>query len=178
MDIKNMLRASLPLIGIGVTLVMISIALQVLSLIFTGPKDIIATLPVLGDTSLPELAAAAFSYLMYPLFLLLYLWGGRRGVKRYRLDTIGSATSTALSYVVTGALHIALGLMLSLLVINGIIVTGSYGSVESTLATALFGETAGAMGIAMTGLCGAGVLAIGALVNFVVGGLGAIIAQR
>jgi hypothetical protein len=53
-----------------------------------------------------------------------------------------------------------------------------YGSVESALATALFGETAGAMGILFTGLCGIGVLLIGALMNFVVGGVGAVIAQR
>jgi hypothetical protein len=53
-----------------------------------------------------------------------------------------------------------------------------FGTLESTLAATLLGQTAGAMGIAYTGLCGVGMLALGALVNFVVGGFGAIFAQR
>lgn len=178
MDIKNMLRASLPLIGIGIILVLIGLALQLASLLLNGPNDITATLPVLGSTSIPDLASTVFNYVMYPLFFIVYLWGGRRGVKRYRLDTLGSATSVALAYLITGFLGVALGLVISLLVINNILHTARYGSVESTLATALFGETAGAMGIALTGLCGVGVLCIGALMNFVIGGIGAIIAQR
>jgi hypothetical protein len=178
MDIKNMLRASLPLIGIGSALVVISVILQVISLIFTGPKDLLVTLPVLGVSSVPDMASTAFTYLMYPLFFVMYFWGGLRGIKRYRLDTVGSATSTAFSYVVTGGLHLALGVLLNLLVINGIIDTVRYGSVEAALATALFGETGGAMGVLFAGLCGIGALLIGALMNFVVGGVGAILAQR
>jgi hypothetical protein len=178
MDIRNMLRASMPLIMMGIVLVLVSFALQVASLLLTGPKDIVMVLPVLGATSVPELASTAFSYLLYPIFFVVYLWGGIRGIKRYRLDTTGSALAVALSYVVAGFLNLALGVLISLLVINDIIHTLRFGTLESTLATVVFGETAGAMGIAFTGLCGVGILAIGALMNFVVGGVGAIIAQR
>jgi hypothetical protein len=178
MNVKNMLRASLPLIGIGVVLVVIGLVLQLASLLLTGPHDIIVMLPVLGSTSIPELADAAFSYLAYPLFLILYFWGGMRGVKHYRLDTVGSAVSVAFAYVVTGVLDLAFGLVLSLLVINNILQTARYGSMESSMTIALLGETTGATGIALTGLCGIGIIAFGALMNFVVGGVGAIFAQR
>ncbi len=178
MDIKNMLRASLPLMGIGFVLVIIGIVLQVVSLLLTGPRDITATLPVLGVTSIPDLVSTVFTYLLYPIFFVVYFWGGMRGVKRYRLDTVGSATSTAFAYVVTGGLHLALGVLLDLLVINGLIHTVRYSSIESTLATALFGESAGAMGVLLTGVCGIGLLITGALMNFVVGGVGAVVAQR
>jgi hypothetical protein len=177
-NLKNMLRASLPLIGIGVVLVVISLVLQVVSLLLVGPRDITTALPVLGITSIPELASTVASYLMYPAFLILYFWGGRRGVKHYRLDTMGSAVSVAFAYLVTGLLNLVLGLVLSLLVLTNILQTMRYGSVESTLAIAFFGETAGAMGVALIGLCGVGILAIGTLINFVVGGVGAITAQR
>ncbi len=178
MDFKNVLRASLPLIGIGTVLVVISVALQVLSLVLSGPRDIMVTLPLLGETSIPDLVSSAFTYFLYPAFFVLYFWGGMRGVKKCRLDTLGSALSAALAYVVTGFLHLALGLVLNLLVINGILQAVRYGTVEGTLATALFGETAGAMGIVFSAVCGVGMLATGALMNFVVGGIGAMAAQR
>jgi hypothetical protein len=178
MDIKNVLRASLPLIGIGIILVIISVVLQLASLLLTGPKDIMVVLPLLGDTSVPDLASTAFTYFLYPLFFILYFLGGMRGIKKYRLDTIGSATSAALAYVVTGVLHLALGTLMNLLVINGIIAPMRYSSRDSTMATALFGELGGAIGIASAAICGIGVLLIGALMNFVVAGFGAIIAQR
>jgi hypothetical protein len=178
MDVKNLLRASLPLMAIGIALVMVSVALQVLALVLAGPSDILVTLPVLGETSVPDLASTVFTYLLYPAFFALYFWGGMRGVKAYRLDTLGSAGAAAVAYVATGFLHLALGILLNLLAINGILHTVRYSSVESTLSTALFGETAGAMGIVLSGVCGAGVLLIGALMTFVVGGLGAMFAQR
>jgi hypothetical protein len=177
LNIKNMLRASLPLIGIGIVLVVIGLVLELAALLMTGPRDIIMTLPLLGSTSIPTLANSAFNYLLYPLFLILFFWGGMRGVKHYRLDTVGSATAVAFSYVVVGLLNLAFGLVLSLLIINNILPALSYGSVESTLTIALLGETPGATGIALTGVCGIGLLAIGALFNFVVGGVGAIFAQ-
>lgn len=177
-DVKNVLRASLPLVAIGFVLVILSVALQVLSLVLSGDSDILVALPVLGETSVPDLVSTVFTYLMYPVFLAVYFWGGVRGVKRYKLDTLGSAGAAAVAYVATGLLHLLLGILMDLLVINGILHTVRYTSVEATLATALFGETAGAMGIVLSGVCGIGVLAAGALMTFVVAGVGAIFAQR
>lgn len=177
-DVKNVLRASLPLVAIGFVLVIVCVALQVLSLVLSGPSDILVMLPVLGETSVPDLASTVFTYLMYPVFFAVYFWGGMRGVKRYKLDTLGSAGAAAAAYVATGFLHLALGILLDLMVINGILHTVRYSSVESTLATAVFGETAGAMGIVLSGVCGLGVLVTGALMTFVVAGVGAIVAQR
>jgi len=46
------------------------------------------------------------------------------------------------------------------------------------LASSLFGGAIGLSGIALSAVCGIGMLAVGVMINFVIGGFGALFALR
>lgn len=167
MEIKKTLLASLLIIGIGVLLVVISIILQVASLLITGPRGEILSL-----------ATTIYTYLVVPLFIILYFWAGMRAVKKYKLDAVGGATVAAFSYFVTGLINLILTMLLSLLIVGKVLNVTGFRSLESVLAASLLGDLAGAVGMAASAACGIGLLVIGTLINFVIGGLGGLFAQR
>ena len=166
-DVKKILRASLIIIAAGAALVVVSMILELLALLITGSaQDILS------------LISRIYAFLMIPLFLVLYLWAGIRAVKRYNLDAVSAGFVSAFSHVVTGVIHLVLGTILNILVISRVVTGLGFGSAETALAAFFFGDTAGGVGIALSAICGVGIIFAGAVMNFVIGGFGAIFALR
>lgn len=168
MDIKKILRASLFAIGIGILLVIISVILQILSFLLT-------------DYSIADRIAfvtTVYAYLMFPFFLLLYFWTGMRSVNKYKLDAVGAGVVAAFSYIVTGLMHIVFNSVMNLLVVGGVFHVTVFRSTESVVVAAILGNLVGGVGVLASSICGLGLLVFGMMINFVVGAVGGLFAQR
>ncbi|MBD3210807.1 hypothetical protein GF318_05480 [Candidatus Micrarchaeota archaeon] len=167
-DFKSVLKASVLLIVLGITLVISSIILNLVPVLLEEPEA-----EMLG------LAGTGYSLLLIPIFFALYFWGGMRATKKFRLDAAGAGMTSAFAFVVVGTVMMVLEILISLLLASGAVAGTSFVSAASVLASAVFGATAsGDMGIALSALCGSGVIIAGALFNFAVGGAGSLLAQR
>lgn len=166
-DVKKILGASLLIVAIGVALVVVSMILELLSLMTTGSTEEIISL-----------IGTAYAFLLIPIFFGLYFWGGMRAVRKFELDAVSAGGVSAFSHVVTGLIHLALGTLLNILVVSRVVGGMGFGSAEAALAAALFGDAAGAMGIGLSAVCGFGIIIFGAMMNFVVGGVGALFILR
>lgn len=167
-DFKKVLKASVLIIAIGVALVISAIILKLVSTLITG-----------SEAATVSLISTAYSFLLWPVFFVLYLWAGMRATRKFRLDAVGAGATSAIAFMLVGFTRLLLEIVLSLLFVSRVLGGTSYISDESVLAATIFGETATkGMGILLAALCGVGAILIGGLVNFVIGGLGSIIVQR
>ena len=164
-DVKKILRASLFIIAAGAALVVISMILELLALLVTGS---------LHDPL--SLISRIYSFLMVPLFLALYFYAGFRTVRKYGLDAVSAGAVSAFSHIATGLIHLGLGTVLNILVLSRVISGLTFGSAEAALAAFFFGETTGAMGVGLPVICGIGMIIAGAIINFVIGGFGGLLA--
>lgn len=167
-DLKKVLKASLLISVIGIALVILSVIIRLVATIVTGPEADILTL-----------ASAAYSYLMIPIFFLLFFWAGIRAVKKYKLDAVGAGATSAFAFFFVGIIHLVLETLISFLFVGGVIGGGGFIPAEATLAAIVFGESAaGGVGLGLSTVCGFGLIAGGTLINFAVGGFGGLFAQR
>ncbi len=166
-DFKRFILASALIIIVGVALVILGTILQLLSVAITD-----ANAPTL------ELASSIYSVVEIPLFLILFFWCGMRAAKAFGFDAVGAAGVTAFSYAVIAVVQLILDILLSVVVVSKGIPTPGFGSAEATLAASLFSGASGLSGIGLSAICGVGVIIIGSMINFVVGGAGALFALR
>jgi hypothetical protein len=166
-DIKKMALASFLTIGIGAVLVIVSMIIQLLSLVITD-----------SNGSLVDMINIGYTLLMVPVFLALFFWTGMRAAKNYQFDAVGAASVTSAAYFVIGIIELILQIILAVIVVSRPMGSGSLGSPSLALASSLFGGAIGMSGIALSAVCGLGILALGVLINFVVGGFGALFALR
>ncbi len=168
LDIKKVVQGSLIFAGVGIVLVIMSMVLQLLSLIVTDANGDIVQLIVMG-----------YSLILIPGFFILYFFAGMRAVKVHGLDAVGAGAVAAFSYFVAGLCHVILETLLNLLVVSGLIPGGAgCGSAGSIISAQIFGEVAGMVGVLVPAVCGIGLLLVGTLINFVIGGFGGLFAQR
>ena len=177
-NVLTILKSSLLIIGIGVALVIVSMLLQLVS-ILSADSSLIGN-PDFIDAETPgrvSFVVMAYSIVSIPLFFLLYFWSGIRSVKKYQLDAVAAGGVSGLSYISAGIIQLILGTVL-----NAVLLTRGSGmpfsSAEGMIATTLFGEMSGVTGVGVSAVCGFGMLFLGAMVMFVVGGTGALFAQR
>ena len=166
-DVRRFVLASALIIIIGIVLVILGTILQLLGVVITGSNS--ATL---------ELISMAYSVLMLPAFLLLFFWSGMRAARRYNFDAVGAAGVAAFSYVVIAIVQLVLNIILSVVFVSKGIAAPGVGSAEAALAASLFSGASGLNGIGLSAVCGVGVIITGAMINFVIGGAGALFALR
>ncbi|HSB47489.1 MAG TPA: hypothetical protein VLD37_05725 [Candidatus Bilamarchaeum sp.] len=166
-DFKKLLMASILVMGIGVVLVIVGEILATLSLVVTGE-----------NAGTFDTISTVYSVLMIPVFFILYFWCGMRAAKRYNFDPVGSGWVTAFSYFITSLVHLVLNLLLNLVIVSKAIAGSGVGSAESVLASSLFGGVVGLSGVGLSAFCGIALIFFGTMMNFVVGGSGAIFVLR
>lgn len=168
MNIRKILGASLIFVGVGLILVILSMILQLVSILVTDSAGEIV-----------ELINIIYSFLQIPLFFALYLIAGMRAVKTHKLDVVEAGLVAAFSYLVVALINLFLSFMLNFLVVSGIL-PGSAGFIsgEAVLTSALFGDTAGISGLGISSICGFAMIIMGAMINFVIGGIGGIMASK
>ncbi len=168
LDIRRVIKGSLIFIGVGFIFVIISMILQLLTLIITD-----------ANAEIVQLIALGYSLLMVPVFLVMYVLAGMRAVKTNGLDPVGAGALAAFAYLVTSIIHLGFDFMLNLLVISGLIPGGAgFGSAGAVVSSQIFGGMVGFAGIGVAALCGFGLILVGTLINFVVGGVGGLIASK
>lgn len=161
-DIMKIAKASLLPIVVGLLLVGIYLVLQAVP-IFVSDSSIVNILRTIS---------MVYTYLMIPLYILVYFWAGMMAVKKFGLDSIGAGLTSAFAYLVTGLANLAFGVLLNLIVLAQVIPGIDFRSPESVLAASILGDLEGRSGVAVTAICGVALIAIGVLLNFVIGGLG------
>lgn len=167
-DFQKMLFASLLTIGIGVVLVIVSLILGLLSFAITD-----------SNAALVDLVTTVYLLLLFPLFFVLFFWTGMRAVKNYGFDAVGAGVVAAFSYAIIDLVKILLEMLLAVVVVSRSMGSGGgFGSTEMTVTASFFGDMMGLSGVALSAVCGLGILAIGSLINFVIGGFGALFALR
>ncbi len=166
-DFKRFLLASALVVIVGVVLVIIGTILQLLGVVITD-----------ANASTVQLISSVFAVAEIPLFLILFFWSGMRAAKAFSFDAVGAASVTAFSYAIIAVIQLVLDILLSIIVVSKGIATPGFGSAEAALAASLFSGASGLSGIGLSAVCGVGVIVIGALINFVIGGAGALFALR
>jgi len=164
LDIRNILGASMLPIIISVLLVIGYVVLEVVSFV--------------ADQSLQgaiSLLTSIYLYAMFPIYFVVFLWAGARSVRKYRLDAIGAGMVSAFSYFVAATFNLIVTSLIGLLVIKQYIDIPGFRSTESTLAASLIGDVAGTSGVGISFLCGAGMIFMGMLANFVIGSFGGLV---
>ena len=162
-DVRRIMTASFLAIGIGIALSIFSLILQLLSRLISGDAG-----EIIG------IITAAYLLLLFPVFLGLFFWTGMRAVKLYGFDLIGAGYITAFSYFVIGLVERVLDILISILLVRGPLDAIGFGSTEMVVASSIFGDLIGLGGVALSSVCGFGMLLFGSMVNFVVGGFGAL----
>jgi len=166
-DVKKILRASVLIMAVGAALVVISMILELVSLLVTEPAAHIISF-----------ISTVYAFLLIPVFVALYSWAGYRAVKKYDLDVVSAGMVAAFSHIIVGLVNLALGTVLNILVMSRLVGGMGFGTAEATLAAFFFGEAAGAGGIFLSEICGIGMILAGAAINFVIGGLGGLFSFR
>jgi hypothetical protein len=166
-DYRRFALASALIIIIGIVLVILGTILQLLTVVITD-----------SNAAMVELLSSGYSVVMVPVFLALFFWCGMRAARRYNFDAVGAAGVTSFSYVVIAVVNLVLNLLLSVIVVSKGIPSPGFGSAEAALAASMFGGASGLSGIGLSAVCGVGIVAMGALINFVVGGAGALFSLR
>jgi len=165
LEMKKVFFASVLITALGMMFVVASLVLQMLPLVLE---------PEVGATI--SLLSTIYLFLLYPLFFVLYFWAGMRGAKRYGLDAINSGIVTAFSSFIVGAFElIAITIITAVVLAKG---TGAVGfqTPEIVVTNVVFGDIMGYRGIGLSALCGLGLVLLNSAINFVIGGLGAILA--
>lgn len=167
MEIKTVLRASLVIIGIGLFFIAIYMILQAISVLVKGEYN-----------WLVDMVNVGYTYLMIPIFIVLYFWAGYRAVRKYGLDAIGAGAVSAFSYLVIGIINLVLGAVLNLIAMSRVVGAVDFRPPEAVLAAAVLGEMEGLTGVAGSVACGIGLILLLVLVNFVWGAFGGLLAQN
>jgi hypothetical protein len=166
-DARRFILASVLIIIIGVVLVIVGTILQLLNVVITD-----------SNAAMIEMISVIYSILMIPAFLALFFWSGMRAVTRYNFDAVGAGGVAAFSYIVIGVIQLVLNLILSVVVVSKGIAAPGFGSAEAALAASMFSGASGLSGIGLSAFCGLGIIIVGAVINFVVGGTGGLFALR
>ncbi|MBN1170245.1 hypothetical protein JXA56_04425 [Candidatus Micrarchaeota archaeon] len=168
LDIKKIAKSSILFVGAGIIIVILSMILQLLTVLVEGEYN-----------SVIQTITSIFSYLMLPLFLGLFLLAGYRAVRIHGFDAVGAGATAAISYFLIATVHLTLDVLLVILVLSGMIPGGAgFGSSESVAAAAVFGDVTGMLGLGLQIFCGFGLILIGSLFNFVIGGVAGLYASR
>ncbi|VVC02459.1 Uncharacterised protein [Candidatus Bilamarchaeum dharawalense] len=166
-DFKKMLLASLLIIAIGIVFSVISIILQIIPVV--TPEDLLSTVSLIG---------MIYTILLFPIFVVLFLWSGMRAAKNYGFDVVGAGFVAAFSYFIIAMVNLLVNAVLALIVVSKPIDNFGFGSLESVISSVLFSGVTGISGVGLSALCGLGITLVGIMINFVVGGLGAWIVLR
>ena len=167
MDIKRILGASTVVILVGLLIMILSLVAQILpGLITSGPVDQI------------KLASTGFAYLSLLLFALVYIWGGLRASKKFRMEPQEAGLVSAFSFAVVAFLQLIINVVLSVILVNRMTALGGFRAPESIYASTLLGDISGTSGIVLSGVCGLGVIVLGMMVNFVLGAACAMVFTR
>jgi|GEM_PF-5191811 len=161
-NFKGVLQASLTSTVIGVALVLL-IALLMIVGHFLGPTE---------EGRIVGLITLAISVLLMPVYFLLYLWTGYRGKKRFGLRTREAGLSTAVAYGIAGFVYLVLSAILSILKVGDALRYQL--SPEMVGLPPVLGDE---LWVVSTTFCALGGLAIGVILNFVIGMCGAIISE-
>lgn len=164
LDIRNIFGASMLPIIISVLLVIGFVVLEVLS--FVVDQSLIGTVSLL---------TSIYLYAMFPVHFVVFLWAGARSVRKYRLDAIGAGMVASFTYFVAATFNLLVTSLIGLLVIKEYVDIPGFRSTESTLAASLIGDVAGTSGVGISFLCGAGMIIMGMLANFVIGSFGGLV---
>ncbi|MCI0503837.1 hypothetical protein L0Y65_03940 [Candidatus Micrarchaeota archaeon] len=167
LDFKKMALASFLTIGIGAVLVIVYMIIQLLSLVITDSNNAII-----------DMVNIAYTILLVPVFFALFFWTGMRAAKNYQFDAVRAGAIAAASFFIIGTIELVLEMVLAAIVVTRPMGAGNIGSPALALASSFFGGAIGMSGIALSAVCGIGILLLGALINFVVGGFGALFALR
>ncbi|MBU0591907.1 hypothetical protein KKF81_04055 [Candidatus Micrarchaeota archaeon] len=179
-NIKGILRASFLAIGLGICVIIISMILQLLVIVASDSIgqtyfSVEITESIVNNV---RFINTIFGILVFPLFLVLYFWTGMRAVKKYGLDAIGGASAAAFAYVVSGFGQLMLATVLNLVIMTKVIGGMAFGSTEAIIAANLFDDVSGMTGLGISAICGIGLILLGAMVVFVIGGIGGLFAAR
>jgi hypothetical protein len=166
-DFKKLALASLLPVGVGVVLVIISLIIQLLAFMVNDANGAIL-----------DMANLAFALLLIPVFLALMFWTGMRAAKNYGFDAVGAASAAAVAFFVIGLVELVLQSLLAAIVVTRPMGSGTLGSPALALASSVFGGAMGMSGVALSAVCGLGILLLGVMINFVIGGFGALFALR
>ncbi len=165
LDLKKIVFASALISAVGILLVVISLILQLASLLITSET-----------THLINQIDTIYEFMLYPLMFCLFFWAGYRAVKKYKFDAIGAGFVAAFSCFVIGAFQLCVVIVLSIVIISRFASGTAFATPESVLAGALFPNTTDMAGVGISSICGVGILVYGMVINFVVGGLGGLFA--
>ena len=165
MNVKSIVKASVLIFVIGIIFVLLAVILRLLPVLITG-----------SESEILSLISTVFSFLLIPIFLALYFFAGYRATKKFKLDAIHGGAVAAFSYFLVGLLQLILEMLLGLLFASHVL-AGTFVSGGAALAASVF-DVSGGAGILLSALCGFAMLALGCLINFVIGGAGSLLAQR
>ncbi|MFH1393729.1 MAG: hypothetical protein ABIH29_02510 [Candidatus Micrarchaeota archaeon] len=161
-NFKGILRASVKSTVIGVGLVLLVRFMMIVD-------------HLLGSSSegrIVGLITMALSALMLPAFLSLYLWTGFQAKRILGLRTREAGAAAALAFAVASIFRIVLDALLSILQVDTVL---RYQLSPEMLGIPLVFEDLWVVGIS---LCALGGLALGLVINFVVGMCGAILSEN
>jgi hypothetical protein len=147
--------------------VILSIILQLLTVTITD-----------SNAELISLANSVLLFLLFPICFLLYFWTGMRAAKNYGFDAVGAATVAAFAYFVTGFVERILNMILSIIIVSRPLGEGGFGTTEMIIVSSVLDSVGGLRGVAFSAVCGLGIIIIGTMLNFVVGGFGALFSLR
>jgi hypothetical protein len=159
MDGAKIIEASKFPVGLGVVVILISVAIAAVNLL------------VGGDTvnQVMTLVGLVYGISTYLIFLLLFAWAGYRAVKKFGLDLAGAAAVGALSALAVGLVGLVVQFLLLAVVMGSAAATTS-ASAEATAAVA------GIVGIVSV-LFGLFWIIGSVVVNAGVAGIGGLLAQ-
>jgi hypothetical protein len=164
-DLKKLLFASALISALGILLIVVSLILQ------------LASLMVSSDTAqIIDLAGTVYAFMLYPMMFSLFLWAGVRAARKYGFDAIGAGLVAAFSYFIIGLSQLVLSILLSIIILSRFSGSVGFATPESVLAGAVFEDVMGMKGVGLSAICGIGILVFGTVINFVVGGLGGVFA--
>ncbi|MBI5223100.1 hypothetical protein HY990_01630 [Candidatus Micrarchaeota archaeon] len=161
METAKIIRASLTPIVISLILSIFGIGLEILT-IFTSGEYLDSVRKI----------QLGYSYLLIPIFIYLYIWTGKRAVKRYNLNNNAAAAASAIAYAAGGFIGIILNVIIGMMALGGQLNIRTFKPTEAVLATAILGDTSGFTGILYSALCGVGMISIGILISYTLGLIG------
>jgi hypothetical protein len=166
MKMRNVVQASLKTLVVIIILGIIGLIIQILSVV-SGPSLI----------TYVKTINTAYSYLLIPIYIILYFRIGATGSKKYNLDPTESGAASAFAFLSSSLILTIINAIIGLLIASKIITIGLFRPPESVLASTYLGNIPGVSGVLFSALCGFGLALIGATVAFAIGAVGSIAAQ-
>ncbi len=137
---------------------------------------VLALLPLFLPDFQSELTLLSnlFLFALFPLFFALFLYAGMRAAEQ-GCDAVEAGLVGAFSYFAVNLVKLVLSAVLSFAALGGYLGSANVLDFENVFVSALLPQYAGAEAILLNSLCGFGLGLFGALVNFAVSGLGALL---